>query len=239
MLHAAVAVSESLTREDLVRFFGVLSHDLKSPIFTIDGFSDLLLANTAGQLDEESSDFLQRIRGAAKQMKRVLDDMSHMIRLLSRPDALRPVDLNEVLQEVRLKHNALNDDGGSKIEVAGTLPTVIADAEKLREAFGAIVANALIFTDRPTGERIVRIDSSQTGDLARICVEDNGIGMDPRYIQQAFELGLKLDKSRGTGAGYGLYLARRVIEGLGGTLDAESTPGEGSRFVFTLPLAHS
>jgi signal transduction histidine kinase len=62
-----------VTHEELVRFFSVLSHDLKSPIFAVDGFSDLLLSDYADKLDEEGQDFLRRIRSSAGYMKRVLD----------------------------------------------------------------------------------------------------------------------------------------------------------------------
>lgn len=236
-LQPAAAVAEPVSREELVRFFSVLSHDLKSPIFTIDGFSELLLADVGDGLDEESRDFLQRIRGAAQQMKRVLDDMSHMVKLLTQPDTPRATDLNEVLQEIQLKYNGLIDDSGAKIEVLQPLPTVYADPAKIREAFGALISNALTFNDRERGDRTVRIESSVAEGVAHICVADNGIGIDPRYAHQIFELGLKLDKSRGTGAGYGLYLARRIFETSGGNLEVESSLGGGSQFSFTLPLA--
>jgi signal transduction histidine kinase len=68
-------------------------------------------------------------------------------------------------------------------------------------------------------------------------VKDNGIGIDPRYTQQIFDLGLKLDKSRGGGPGYGLYLAKRIIEGQGGSISVDSVLDEGSTFCFTIPPA--
>src|SRR5205809_8121868 len=92
-----------LTQEELLRLFSVLSHDLKSPIFSVDGFSELLLADYTDKLDDEGQDFLRRIRGSAQQMKKVLDEMSHMVKLLSRPDAKRPTPLREIIEEVLLK----------------------------------------------------------------------------------------------------------------------------------------
>ena len=68
-----------MTQEELVRFFSVLSHDLKSPIFAVDGFSDLLLSDYLEKLDEEGQDFLRRIRSSAQYMKRVLDEMSKKV----------------------------------------------------------------------------------------------------------------------------------------------------------------
>ncbi|MGZ4810375.1 MAG: ATP-binding protein, partial [Thermoanaerobaculia bacterium] len=98
--------------------------------------------------------------------------------------------------------------------------------------------NALFFTDRPKGERKIRIEASADGGFHKICVIDNGIGIDPRYISQVFELGgvSKLDRQRGGGPGYGLYLAKRIIESHGGELTVESKLGEGSTFCFTVPV---
>ncbi len=227
-----------VTNEELVRFFGVLSHDLKSPIFSIDGFSDLLISDYAGKLDEEGRDFLNRIRSSAHQLKRILDEMNQMVKLLSRPTVRRTIDLGEMIEEIQLKQNHFEGTERARFEIPEQLPSVSVDPEKMREAIGAIVSNALFFNDRPTGERVVRIETeAEEGHRVRICIADNGIGIDPRYAHQIFELGMKLDKSRGGGAGYGLFAAKRVIENHGGALTVETAVGEGSKFCFTLPGA--
>ena len=226
-----------MTNEELLRFFSVLSHDLKSPIFAVDGFSELLITDYLERLDDEGQDFLKRIRSSAQYMKRVLDDMSHMVKLLGRPTVKRPTPLREIVEEVLLKYNFLVDDGGVRVDVPQDLPTVNVDPEKIREAIGAIIANALFFTDRPKGERSIVVQCTKEGDRQRFCVRDNGIGIDPRYVQQIFELGgmSKLDKQRGGGPGYGLFLAKRIIEEHGGRLDVDSTLGEGTTVCFTIP----
>lgn len=231
------AAEKPVTHEELVRFFSVLSHDLKSPIFAVDGFSELLLSDYLDKLDEEGQDFLRRIRSSAQYMKRVLDDMSHMVKLLARPTARKPTPLREVIEEVILKYNFQIEEGGVQVNVPADLPVVNVDPEKLREAIGAVVANSLFFSDRAKGEREIAIDCSSAGDGVRMCIRDNGIGIDPRYASQVFELGgmSKLEKSRGGGPGYGLYLAKRIIESHGGEISVESNLGEGSTFCFTLP----
>jgi signal transduction histidine kinase len=170
-------------------------------------------------------------------MKHVLDDMSHLVKLISRPSMPRSIPLKEVVEEVILKHNYAIEEAGAKVEIPDDLPVVNVDPEKIREAIGALISNALFFTDRPKGERKVVIDCTRDGDHWLFCVRDNGIGIDPRYVQQVFELGgmSKLDKARGGGPGYGLYMAKRIVESHGGTLSVESTPGEGSLFCFTIP----
>ncbi|MCU1244974.1 MAG: hypothetical protein JWN02_884, partial [Acidobacteria bacterium] len=82
-----------LNTEELVRLFSVLSHDLKSPIFAVDGFSELLVVDYLDKLDDEGQDFLKRIRSSTQYMKRVLDDMAHIVKLLARPLARRPTPL--------------------------------------------------------------------------------------------------------------------------------------------------
>jgi len=223
-----------LTMEELTRLFSVLSHDLKSPIFSIDGFSDLLLGDYTDKLDEEGQDFLRRIRSSAQQMKKVLDDMSHLVKLLARPNARRPTPLREIVEEVILKCNYQIEEGGVKITMPDDLPTVNVDPEKMREAIGAIFSNALFFNDRPKGERTIAIECSVDPDGYRLCIRDNGIGIDPRYTDQIFDLGLKLDKSRGGGPGYGLYLAKRIVESHGGTMSIESAPDQGSTVCLTI-----
>jgi len=229
----------ALTQDELVRLFSVLSHDLKSPIFAVDGFSELLLSDYSDRVDEEGQDFLRRIRGGAQHMKRVLDDMSHIVKTLSRPNVARPTPLREIVEEVIQKYNYLIEEGGVSVDVAADLPTVNVDAEKLRDALGALVANALFYTDRESGARQIAIDTSSVDSSVRLCVRDNGTGIDPRYAHQIFELGgmSKLDKQRGGGPGYGLYLAKRIVESHGGQLTVDSKPGEGSTFCMTLPAS--
>ena len=227
--------SAELSAEELLEIFSVLSHDLKSPIFTIDGFSELLVGDYGEKLDDEGKDFLARIRSAAHQMRHILDEMSHMIKLLNRPSAARQISLGEVVEELERKYAPACEQRGVTFEIDGEMPVVHADPEKVREALGALISNAIFFNDRPEGERTVRLFSERRDGGVRCCVEDNGIGIDPRYQAQIFQLGLKLDKSRGGGPGFGLYLAKRAIESQGGWLTVDSTLQKGSTFCLVLP----
>lgn len=220
---------------ELVRFFSVLSHDLKSPIFSIDGFSELLTGDYQDRLDEDGKDFLRRIRASAQQMKKILDEMSHMVKLLSRPNSLRTTPLREVIEEAMVKYSYQIEEGRVEVRIPENLPDVNVDSEKIREAISALVSNALFFNDQPAGRRRLSFEVEEGVASDSICVVDNGIGIDPRYVAQIFDLGLKLDKSRGGGPGYGLYLARHIIESHGGELTVKSVLDQGSRFCFTLP----
>jgi signal transduction histidine kinase len=230
------AVAERRAREELMRLFRVQSHDLKSPLFVIQGFIELLSSDYAEKLDEEGQDFLRRIRGSTEQMKTVIEEISHIVKLLARPNALRPKPLREIVEEALLKYNYLIEEGGVQVDVPSDLPTVNCDEEKMREAIGALISNALSFNDRPRGERTIAIDCNDDGASCKLAVRDNGIGIDPRYAGQIFDLGMKLDKSRGGGPGYGLYLARTMAEAHGGSISVESAPEQGSTFYVTIPM---
>src|SRR5262249_30230902 len=230
------AIAERRARKELIRLFRVQSHDLKSPLFVIQGFLELLMSDYADKLDEEGLDFLGRIRGGTEQMKKVIEEVSRIVKLLARPNALRPKPLREIVEEALLKYNFLIEEGGVRVEVPADLPTVNCDEEKMREAIGALISNALSFNDRPKGERTIAINCDADGRCIRLAVHDNGIGIDPRYASQIFDLGLKLDKSRGGGPGYGLYLARRMAEAHGGSISVESVPAQGSTFWMTIPF---
>jgi signal transduction histidine kinase len=241
--HSPMKEQGQLDRAELIRLFSVLSHDLKSPIFTIDGFSDLLLADYADRLDEEGRDFLQRVRNGVAQMKKILEEMGRVVKLLSREDAPESVSLDSIIDEIRLRHSFALEERGLRLEIVDSLPEVRGDREKVRELFDALVSNAIAFTDSPAekgsapdSQRVIRIDCSTRDAMAEISVVDQGLGIEPQYHDQIFDLGIKLDKSRGAGPGYGLFLARKIVEGHGGALELDSVPGEGSRFVFTLPL---
>jgi signal transduction histidine kinase len=235
-----------LERAELIRLFSVLSHDLKSPIFSIDGFSDLLIADYADRLDDEGRDFLQRVRNGVAQMKKILEEMGRVVKLLSRDDAPESISLDSVIDELRLRHSFALDERGLRLETSDSMPEVRGDREKVRELLDALISNAITFTDPPAekgsgpdSRRVIRIEDSTRDGMVEISIVDAGIGIDPQYHDQIFDLGIKLDKSRGAGPGYGLFLARKIVEGHGGDLRLESSPGEGTRFTFSLPLANT
>lgn len=228
--------SGALTVPELVRCFSVLSHDLKSPIFTIDGFSDLVLLDHSETLGEEGADFLRRIRASAAVMRRVIERMNAIVKMLSREPLQERIALRDLIDELRLNHNYLLEDGELSIDAPDDLPSMVGDREMLKEMLGAMLVNAVVFNDHPAGERRVSLTVTTTDEQVQFAVRDNGIGIDPRWSSQVFDLGIKMEKSRGDGPGYGLFMARKVAEIHGGKIEVESAPGAGSTFTVTLPL---
>ncbi len=220
---------------DLQQFAYVASHDLQEPLRVMNGYLDLLRQNVREGSVEESLSMIERIKSSIGRMDALIQDLLDYARVDSQPEPFRETDLNEVVEyalgnlEVTIKeHDVLVEPD--------ELPTVTADQSQLVQVFQNLIANGIKFRAEDRRPE-VRITAQRADGDWEVAVRDNGIGIDPKYASQVFELGgmSKLDKGRGGGPGYGLYLAKRIIESHGGEMSVESTPGEGSTFCFTLP----
>lgn len=250
---AAMQAAQELQRSnrELEQFASVASHDLQEPLRKIQAFGDRLQSHCADQLGEKGTDFLQRILSSAGRMRRLIDDLLTYSRVASKALPFSAVDLNEIAEEVAGDLEGRLQDVGGKIEI-GKLPHIEADPAQMRQLFLNLLGNALKF-NRLGVPPLVRV-SAQTvpaptttpgsnGDTPRppmhceITVQDNGIGFEEVYVDRIFELFQRLhgrDEYQGTGMG--LAICRKIVERHGGTITAYSVPGEGSRFVFSLPV---
>jgi PAS domain S-box-containing protein len=226
-----------LKNAELERFTYTVSHDLKSPLITIKGFLGFLKADTQSGNTKRLESDIQRISDAADKMQLLLNDLlelSRIGRLVNKPQS---IDLNELIAEVlELLYGRLQ--GGTvsiQVSVTEQLPTIYGDRPRLFEVLQNLVDNAAKFMgDQPNPHiEIGQEGTTQTG-APILFVQDNGIGIDPKFKDRIFGLFDKLDP-RTEGTGIGLALAKRIIEFHGGRIWVESEPGKGATFYFTLP----
>jgi signal transduction histidine kinase len=236
----AVAMQERLIAEletknaELERFTYTVSHDLKSPLFTIQGFIGLLEQDVAeGNLERARQD-IERIRGAAHTMQRLLSELLELSRIGRIANEPEPVPLAEVAREaVELMAGRIRE-AGVDVRIAPNMPVVQGDRVRLREVYQNLVENAVKFMgDQP--EPRIEIDAWQKGTEVISCVRDNGVGIEPQYHEKIFGLFERLSK-RQDGTGIGLALVKRIVEVHGGRIWVESEgAGKGSAFCFILP----
>jgi two-component system, LuxR family, sensor kinase FixL len=237
----AEAQREALIREleqknaELERFTYTASHDLKSPLITIKGFAGLL------EGDVDSSDQLQlkkdilRIIEAADFMQVMLNDLLELSRIGRIAKAPQKIGFGTIAREaVDLLAGPLAERN-VRVVIAPDLPVVNVDRDRIREVMINLLENAVKFMgDRQEPE--IRIGVDMTGKVPVFFVQDNGIGINPRYLERIFNLFERLDTAT-HGTGIGLTIARRIIEVHGGKIWAESEGmGKGTTFRFTLPV---
>jgi PAS domain S-box-containing protein len=223
------------TNKELEAFCYSISHDLRAPLRAMRGFSQALIADHSGQVDETGRHYLDRIAHSAKYMDAMLHDLLEYSRLTLCELPLLPIDLGKELGEVI--RGLENDIRGKSASIAVELSArhAMAHPATLRQVFWNLVTNALKFVPPGRAPRI-HVSSEETGSIVRISVTDNGMGIPEEHRQRVFNLFERLHRDPSyPGTGVGLAMVRRDIERMGGRVGVESAAGEGSRFWVELP----
>lgn len=220
---------------ELERMTYTISHDLKSPLITIQGFLTLLERDAANNDSDRLAQDIKFIRTAAKKMKQLVDDLLELSRIgrLTSPQEIIP--LSDLVREaVSVVAGSINVRG-AKVHVSANMPTVVGDRARLLQVFQNLIDNAVKFMgDEPNPT--LKIGGRVEGGFAVCYVKDNGIGIDARYHHRIFNLFDRLDTET-EGSGVGLALAKRVMEVHNGQIWVESAgDGLGSTFWLKLPL---
>ncbi|HBO45944.1 MAG TPA: hypothetical protein DD670_18885, partial [Planctomycetaceae bacterium] len=219
---------------ELERFAYSVSHDLKSPLITIQGFLGILREDLAKQDAEAVGHDLMRIANAAGRMERLLGDVLELSRIGRLVKPSEHVSLANLASEaVKLVEGRIKERHVD-IHIASDLPVVFGDRSRLLDVLQNLIDNAAKYMGdqpQPRVEIGCRDDRGETACFVR----DNGMGIEPRYFESIFGLFEQLNPQM-EGTGIGLALAKRIIELHGGRIWVESAgPGQGSTFLFTLP----
>jgi signal transduction histidine kinase len=215
------------------QFTHTVSHDLKSPLVTINGFlgllqKDLELGDVKGVLVD-----VGRIGSAARKMMRLLDDLVELSRVGRIANTAVEVPLGEIVADALELVSGPLAERRVRIDVMPDLPSVCGDKVRLVQVVQNLLENAVKYMGDESDPRIV-IGVRPDAEAVTAFVSDNGMGIDPRYAQRIFNLFEKLDP-RSDGTGIGLALAKRILEFHRGTIAVESDGVRGSTFVFRLP----
>jgi signal transduction histidine kinase len=211
-----------------------VSHDLRTPVRHIQGFSTLLRGSLGEALDPRSARYLDTVTQAAEQMNRLIDALLDLSRRSVAPLHLAPVELTALVTSVReaLVAQALGRQVAWQINA---LPTVIADQEALSQVLTNLMSNALKYT-RLQPQAVIQIWAEDRGTAWAVLVRDNGVGFNPSYSERLFNVFQRLHHERDfEGNGVGLATVKRLILKHGGQVFAESQSTTGATFGFTLP----
>ncbi|MCF8061908.1 MAG: PAS domain S-box protein [Deltaproteobacteria bacterium] len=229
------------SNRDLGDFAYVTSHDLQEPLRKIQTFGDRLGTKYADRLDDRGRDYLDRMVSAATRMRSLIEALLHYSRVSTRQQPFSEVELDEVAREALFNLEDLIDRSNGAVAVSG-LPRVEGDPHQLLQLMQNLIGNALKF-QRPGVPPSIRIDQRKlprkkgARERCELRFEDNGIGIEERYMEQIFKPFHRLHgRGEYEGAGMGLAICRKIVERHGGDIRVESEEGQGSVFIVTLPL---
>ncbi len=224
------------TVAELEAFSYTVSHDLRAPLRSVQSFSQILLEDCAGKLNEEELDYLRRVVSSANSLDRLIQDVLVYSRATHSSLAVRPVRINDLIRDIVDNTHALQPPA-AYVTIQGEFPPVLAHEASLIQCVSNLLDNAVKFIPPKTRPRIViRTETPETD--VRIWFEDNGIGIAPRDQERIFNIFERIHPATDfPGTGIGLSIVKRVIERMGGKVGVESKLDRGSRFWIQLPQA--
>jgi PAS domain S-box-containing protein len=219
---------------ELEAFSYSVSHDLRSPLRSIQGFSRILLEEHAQQLSAEVQEYLQDIRRNSVRMGHLVDDLLTFSRLSRQDLQTREVSPVQVITQVLDELRAEREGRDVEIDI-GELPFCQADPALLKQVWINLLANALKYSRKKEAARI-EVGCRQDGEERVYFVRDNGIGFDMRYAGKLFGVFQRMHTATEyEGTGVGLAIVQRIIHRHGGRIWAEATVNQGATFSFTIP----
>ncbi len=251
-----VAVKEDITERkrlerELEQLVYVTSHDLRSPLVNIQGFSKelersfteihsavsagagALTARLRDVLDHDVPEAFRYIYASTRKMDALIDGLLRLSRLGRGSLTIRPVDMQSLIQGVLQTFEYTVQQQKVTVQV-GSLPPCRGDEIQINQLFSNLVDNALKYLD-PARPGRLEVEGKVNGTMAVYEVRDNGVGIAPEHCEQIFELFHRLQPTMVEGEGLGLTVARKIVDRHGGTIAVSSAPGEGTTFIVSLP----
>lgn len=221
------------SNKELDRFATVASHDLQEPLRKISAFAGLIRRRYIDKLDEEGIRSLEFLVDAAERMQTLIDDLLSYSRMASQPLRLERIDLNDIIAEVRELLAGAIEENSAELDI-DDLPVVRGDPTLLKQALANLIGNAIKY--RRDINPVIQVRAERLGERVRISIQDNGIGLDPKFADKIFAPFQRLhSRADYKGTGIGLAIVRQAIQRHGGTVEVESEPGVGSTFIIEIP----
>ncbi|MFH1950582.1 MAG: ATP-binding protein [Pseudomonadota bacterium] len=220
--------------KELESFVYTISHDLRAPVISIQGFSSILLSDFQDKLDDTGKRYMARIQANVRQMEILIDDLLEFSRIGRTADTFEDVPSAEIIRDVLNVLVPQLKKRGIKVNVQSGLPVIHCEKTRIYQVFENLIQNSIKYMGDAESPEI-EVGCRETGGFHEFYVKDNGIGIDPQYHQKIFQIFQRLKEVDAKGTGVGLATVERIAEIHGGSVRVESEKGKGATFYFTLP----
>lgn len=226
-------------KEEIENFIHIISHDLKAPIVSIQGFTGILKDELASSLQGAQADYLNRIITNAKQMNILIVDLLEFSRVGRAEDEKENVDLAALVSEVVAILKPEITKRGIHVEVSDYFPKLWGSRKRLNQVLTNLIMNAVKYIGSPTHPAIsIGCSEDVRGSTATFWVRDNGIGIKKEYHDKIFQMFQRApNQLKVEGSGVGLSIVKKIVELNGGKVWVESEEGKGSRFLVRWPAS--
>lgn len=229
------------SKREFEEFIHVASHDIREPLRKISSFGALLQESVSSELNDDQLENLSFMTDGALRMQSMIDDLLTYSRITTRAMPFQPVDLNEVVVNLRnFEIAALLEETGGEILIPSPLQNVFGDLSQIHQILQNLIANGLKFHKGGIPPRVTITSYLAAKNMVRVNVQDDGIGIDPKYHDQIFIMFKRLqDPNRYQGTGIGLSICKKIVQRHGGQIGVYSMPENGTTLWFTLPRFNS
>jgi|GEM_PF-5041092 len=225
-----------LVNSELRNFAYAASHDMKEPLRNIQSFGRLLARKIYADLDESAQEYMDFILSSSKRMGVLIDDLLTYASTGKNLKAPKPIDLNDTVSVVEDNLKLKIKERGAKI-IVKKLPVVRAHFSMMTQLFQNLISNAIKFQQKGKTAEVVVCATEIGKEYATICVKDNGIGIEKKYLDEIFTVFRRLNaRSDYEGSGIGMATCKKIINAYKAKIWVESEVGKGTSFYFTLPI---
>jgi two-component system sensor histidine kinase/response regulator len=226
----------SLVNRELESFCYTIAHDLRAPLRAMEGLTAVILDEYKDKLDDQAHEYGNRIRNAAARMDQMIQELLSYSRLTLMEFQPQPIRLSRVMKDVLAQLGWELEQKNAVFKLRRSSHQVLGHYTMLVQVISNLVTNALKFV-APGVQPVIKIHEELRGDLVRIWVEDNGIGIAPEHQSRIFRIFERLHgRESYTGTGIGLAIVEKSISRMKGNVGVESELGKGSRFWIELPV---
>jgi len=221
---------------ELETFVYTVSHDLKTPIVTIEGFIGALREDFGDLIHENAEKYLNYMSDASRRMEILINDLLYLSRIGRLPERKIEFSFDDLMKKVLKTLQPYIDESGVALKIEKDLPLIYGEMERLSQVMENLLSNAVKYIGKENPAPRIDVGAIDKGGQKMFFVRDNGIGIEKNYYQKIFEIFQRLPagKKIGEGTGVGLTIVKRIIEHHGGKIWLESELGKGTTFFFTL-----